>query len=129
METKKYKILFIDDDRFLLDMYEKKFQKEDFDVFTRADASDINSNFLDDVSKIKPDLISIDDVMPERHGFDAIKLLKSDGRTEDIPIFMLAYCGQGTVAKAKNLGVTGCISKVETIPSELVKIYSDFLKR
>jgi len=35
---------------------------------------------------MKPDLISLDRIMPVRDGFEAIKLLKNDEKTKNIPL-------------------------------------------
>ena len=77
----KYKILCVNDDEFLTDLYKKKLENSGFEVETMNYAND---DFVGRVSMIKPDLISLDIIMPGRDGLTALKLLKDDERTKNM---------------------------------------------
>ena len=89
--NQKHKILMIDDDPFLLDMYGIKFEERDFEVITLPDYS---GDFVQKVIDINPDIISLDVIVPGMDGFEAIKLLKNDNRTKKIPCVFLTNLGQ-----------------------------------
>ncbi len=69
MEGEKKKILIVDDDSFLLDMYALKFSQNNFEVYTAGSG-------LHALEKIKnglsPDLLLIDIIMPEMDGFETL---------------------------------------------------------
>ena len=66
MEKEKMKILIVDDDNFLLDMYAMKFSQNNFEVYTAASG-------VEGVAKLKgglhPHIILTDIIMPEMDGF------------------------------------------------------------
>jgi PleD family two-component response regulator len=80
------KLLIVEDDRFLSDMYQMKFVEAGWNVVTFPHA---NGDFIEKVVEVKPDLISLDIVMPGRDGFEALQLLKQDDRTKNIPVVFL----------------------------------------
>ena len=119
-------ILMIDDDTFLLNMYGSKFSKAGFNMYIVASAT---GNFIQNVLKVKPDLISLDIIMPGRDGFEAMKILKSDKRTKDIPVIFLSNQSNKTdISEAENLGAADYIVCAYITPSELVDKYSSYLE-
>jgi CheY-like chemotaxis protein len=80
---KKRKILFVSGYSFLLESYSLRLRQNNFDVYSLEDA---NTNFVEKVAEIMPDLIYLYIVLPGRDGFKALGLLKADLRTKNIPI-------------------------------------------
>ena len=120
------KILLIDDDRFLLDMYELKLKDAGFTVAKRQNCA---GDFIGDIINTAPDLISLDIVMPPPDGFNACAMLKADPRTRDIPVFFLDNLGQQEdIDKGLSLGAVGYVIKAEATPSEVANIYVTYLK-
>ena len=126
-ETKKMtKVLIVDDDKFLVNMYSIKFNKSGYEV---------NSAVLGDeaIAKLKdgynPDIILLDIIMPGMDGFDILESIKKNNLAPKALIIMLTNQGQlSDIERAKSLGVSGYIIKATTIPSEVVeevtKIYN-----
>ena len=86
------------------------------------------SDFVGKVAEIMPDLISLDIIMPERDGFEAIKLLKADSRTKNIPVIFLSNMGQGEdIKEGISLGAVDYIVVATITPNELVNCYLDYL--
>src|SRR3989338_10118395 len=75
MEGTKKKILIVDDDTFLLDMYAFKFSQYNFEVYTV-------SNALQTIEKLKdglgPDIILLDIIMPNMDGFEMLEKINED---------------------------------------------------
>lgn len=119
------KILFIDDDEFLVDLYKIKFTEAGFEVYTLENAG---GDFVQKVADIKPDLISLDIIMPIIDGFGVVELLKKDERTKNIPIIGFDNLGgKETVDKIIKLGAVDYLLKAMLTPSEVIRIYTDFL--
>ncbi len=113
-----YKILIVDDDKFLLNMYSIKFQKEKFDVTTASDGSDalkkLEAGFI-------PDAIVLDIVMPVMDGLEFLEKMRGEDLAKNSTLLILSNQGQSSdIEKAKKLGIDGYIVKATTIPSEVV---------
>lgn len=117
MAENKMKVLLVDDDRFLLDMYSLKFKKSDIDIETCSSSSSalekINSND-------KYDIILLDIIMPGMDGLELLKKIRDDKLAQKSKIIMLTNQADD-YDKAKALGVDGYIIKATTIPSEVVE--------
>jgi CheY-like chemotaxis protein len=79
----KIKVMFVDDDRFLLDMYTLKFNKAGYDVKT-ADSTDAALRLLS--SGYAPDVMLADIVMPDMDG------LQFDNHHVDQPRLIRRHC-------------------------------------
>ncbi|OGR86023.1 MAG: hypothetical protein A3A86_02775 [Elusimicrobia bacterium RIFCSPLOWO2_01_FULL_60_11] len=67
---------------------------------------------LDAAKKIKPDLILLDIMMPKMNGWDVCRVLKTDPKTQDIPILMCTALGQiGDSEKAFQSGANDYVTK------------------
>ncbi len=118
MENIKPKVLIVDDDKFLLNMYSIKFSKNNFEVNSATSGEEA-------LNKIKegynPDIILLDIVMPGMDGFEILDKIKKNNIAPDAMIIMLTNQGQlADIEKAKSFGINGYIIKATTIPSEVV---------
>ncbi len=115
--TKTYKILLVDDDKFLLDMYANKFSKEGFEVTVGVGTQ----NALEKLKELKPDIILADIVMPGMDGLEFVEHVQKEGLAPDAIIIMLTNQGDSyDIERAKKLHVHGYIVKATSIPSEVV---------
>ena len=119
------KILFVDDDAFLLDMYSLKFSKAGYDVKT-ADSSANALKILRD--GYSPDIMLVDIIMPEMDGLELIGLVRKEKLTSGAIIMLTNQGSPEDIARSKKLTVDGYIVKATTIPSEVLseveKIYN-----
>ncbi|MBF0102658.1 MAG: PleD family two-component system response regulator [Desulfobacterales bacterium] len=107
METKKNRILVVDDSEENIDILVSLFQKDY--MITAA----INGKkALEIASKRPPDLILLDIMMPEMNGYEVCHKLKGNDITKNIPvIFITALSDTLDEAKAFNLGAVDYITK------------------
>lgn len=119
MTTEKRKILILDDDRFLLNMYSMKFEKNGFEVKVAGGGSEA----LDILKEgFNPDIMLMDLIMPVMDGFTFYETAKKEKLADNIIAIMLTNQGQvSDINRAKELGVHGYIVKATTIPSEVVE--------
>jgi CheY-like chemotaxis protein len=112
------KVLLIDDDRFLLDMYAIKFSKAGYEVKT-ADSTAAALKIVKDGNA--PDIILCDIVMPGMDGLEFVAELRKEGLASQAIVIMLTNQGSSDdIARAKKLNVDGYIVKATTIPSEVL---------
>lgn len=111
-------ILFVDDDKFLLDMYSLKFSKNDFIVHTSSDTEDALKLIRDG---LEPDILLLDIVMPGLDGIEMLSIIRKEGLLKKTIIIMLTNQGRpDDISRAKALNVDGYIIKATTIPSEVM---------
>ena len=120
-----HKILLIEDDPFLLDMYSTKFKEVGFDIEVAQDGE----MGISKAKEIMPDLILLDVVLPKKDGFEVLKTLKSDGQTAKIPVVMLTNLGlESDVKRGLELGAQSYIIKAHFTPTEVVAKIKEVLK-
>lgn len=118
MVKKTKKILIIEDDKILADMYAVKFQKEGYTVLeTQSGLEGLN------MAKTEiPDIILLDIILPEIDGFSILIEIKKISELDNVPIILLTNLGQqGDIKKGKELGATDYLTKSNTTPSEVIE--------
>jgi PAS domain S-box-containing protein len=78
-------VLVIDDDRIVRDLLLRFLEKEGFRVVTAADGDE----GLRVAREVRPNLITLDIVMPGLDGWGVLKGLKADGDLANIPVMMI----------------------------------------
>ena len=120
------KILIIDDEQVLLDLYRDVLVEKGHNVLTARRGEDGIKIAMQE----QPELILLDILMPDMNGFDVAEHLKSQDVTKNIPIYLLTNLPEeSSDEKAKQLGVAGYLMKAMTEPGELAKIIADFEKK
>ena len=118
MENKRISILFVDDDKFLLDMYAVKFSKNNFDVHTSLNSEEALKIIRDG---LEPDILLLDIVMPGMDGIELLSTIRKENLLKNSVIIILTNQGlPDDIARAKKLNVDGYIIKATTIPSEVL---------
>jgi len=80
------KILIIEDEKVLAQMYKEKFEKEGFEVYLAFTSNE----GLDLAKKEKPDLILLDILLPGKDGISFLKWLKNELQISSIPVVVLS---------------------------------------
>jgi DNA-binding response OmpR family regulator len=118
MAKKKIKILLVEDDSFLLNMYATKFELENFDVVVAEDGE----KGIRMAKTEKPDIILLDIMLPKIDGFDVLKALKKSQETSNLPVILLTNLSQkDDIDKGLALGAVDFLIKAHFMPSEVVE--------
>jgi DNA-binding response OmpR family regulator len=80
------KILIVDDESINLDFFELMLSKLGFNVEKAKDGLEA----LEKVKRFFPDLILLDNIMPNMSGWEVTKILKNDSKYKEIPIVMFS---------------------------------------
>lgn len=114
------KILIIDDDLFLLEMYALKFKESGFDVETSKDSSEALVKLEN--NEIAPEVILIDVLMPNMNGYDFLKALKEKSLLSKFKVIILSNLGQKEeIEKGMDLGARDYMVKAHHTPTEVVE--------
>lgn len=118
MNKKKHKrILIVDDDKFLLNLYAKKFNDNNFDVLTASDGK----KAIESAKKNFPDLIILDILLTEIDGYDVLTQLKNNLTTMAIPVIMLTnFFQKEDIQKCLKAGAKDYLIKSHFMPAEVV---------
>ena len=117
MQNDKQKVLVVEDDEFLLELYSTKLKMEGFQVFSAGDGE----RGLRLAKEKKPDLVLLDIVLPKIDGLEVLRKLKKDGETAYIPIVLLTNLSQkDEVSEGLKAGAEDYLIKAHFMPSEVV---------
>ncbi len=116
-KTTKPKILLVEDDDNLAQVYQMRFSAEGFDVRRVPDGEDALAAAVSYV----PDIILLDVMMPKISGFDVLDILRNTPETSNMKIIMLTARGQDTDRKrAMDLGVDDYLVKSQVVMADVV---------
>jgi CheY-like chemotaxis protein len=118
-EKTQQRICIVDDDPFLLDMYNLKFQQAGYDVTCFTDSTKALEMLRNDA---KFNVILLDLVMPKIDGFEVLRVIREENLCgSEVQIVILSNQGQDKdISKAEELGIDGYLIKANTLPSEVL---------
>lgn len=126
MAKNKMRILIVEDDEVLSDIYVTKLELEGYEAILAHEGY----KGIELAIRKKPDLILLDIVLPKMNGFDILKMLKKKDKVQDIPVIFLSNLGQDfEVNKGLELGAVKYLVKSNHTPAQVVKIIKDTLKK
>ncbi|MDR1949430.1 MAG: response regulator, partial [Spirochaetaceae bacterium] len=118
--------IFLVDDNMANLTAGKTMLKDHYDIFSIPSGNKL----FELLEKVTPDLILLDIEMPEMNGYEAIKKLKADRRTDGIPvIFLTARTDPGSELEGLSLGAIDYISKPFSPPLLLKRLENHLLIR
>lgn len=116
MDTKK-KILLVEDDDALANVYKTRLEVEGFDVRHVGNGEDALSNAVE----YRPDLIVLDVMMPKIDGFDVLDILRQTPETTGMRVIMLTALSQAKdKERAEKLGADDYLVKSQVVISDVI---------
>ena len=113
----KKKILLVEDDDALAQVYETRLTAEGFDVQRVPNGEDALVSAL----QYHPDLILLDVMMAKVSGFDVLDILRNTPETTNVKIVMLTALGQESdKERAQSLGVDDYLVKSQVVIADVV---------
>ena len=117
MDTKK-KILLVEDDEALANVYKSRLDIEGFETKWVGNGEDALAIALE----FKPDLILLDVMMPKISGFDVLDILRNTPETANIHVIMLTALSQPKdKERAENLGVDDYLVKSQVVIGDVIE--------
>lgn len=102
------KILLAEDDLFFQNFYSRKLTEQGIQVEVAGDGNEA----LQKLMTIKPDLVLLDLIMPNKDGFEVLTEVAKHESLKSIPIIIFSTLGQDSdVEKAKKLGARDYVNK------------------
>jgi DNA-binding response OmpR family regulator len=102
------KILLVEDEEFLRDLYSRSLRLKNYEVETAVDSEDA----LVKLKLFKPDVVILDIILPRLNGIEVLKMLKNDPRLKRIPVIMLTGVSEiNKIKECLDIGAMGYILK------------------
>ena len=119
------KILLVEDDDMILEMYQLRFKEAGMEIITAQDGE----AGLALAKAEQPDVILLDIMMPKMDGFAVLTQIKKDPKLVKVPVLMLSNLGQkDDIEKGKKLGANDYIVKASLTPAQVVDKVKQFIK-
>jgi DNA-binding response OmpR family regulator len=118
------KILLVDDDATVLEIYRQRFVREGFQVETAADGLAAARIFRE----VKPNLVVLDLMMPKLSGVEVLKFIRSQPDQQSTPVVIFTNSFMNELADAANgMGIQKAVSKSDCTPTMLVTIANELI--
>ena len=119
------KVLLVDDDEDLVNIFSAALNKEGLETAYEL----TGQQGISKAKEIHPDLILLDQVLPDISGNDILKVLKSDESTKMIPVIILSNFSQEELVKgAIDQGALDYLFKYQVEPRDVVAKVKEALK-
>lgn len=124
----KQTIMVIEDDAFVMDIYQTKLSVEGFEVIGAENGMEALKKL--ESGECHPDLILLDILMPYVNGLEVLERIKKDERLNKIPIILLTNLSQKEeIGKGIGLGANDYLIKSHFTPSEVLEKIRIFLPK
>lgn len=117
MDTKK-KILLVEDDEALANVYKSRLDIEGFESQWVPNGEDALSSAI----SFRPDLILLDAMMPKISGFDVLDIIRNTPEISNIHVIMLTALSQPKdKERARALGVDDYLVKSQVVIGDVIE--------
>jgi DNA-binding response OmpR family regulator len=120
-----YKILVVEDDKFLRELISQKLTKEQYEVVVAQDGEEGVAKAKEE----KPDMVLLDLILPGIDGFGVLEKIKEDESVASVPVIILSNLGQREdIERGLKLGATDFLVKAHFTPGEIIEKIRTILK-
>ncbi|WP_107471411.1 response regulator [Streptomyces monashensis] len=118
------RVLVVDDNKVIRQLIRVNLELEGLEVVTAADGAEC----LDVVHQVRPDVVTLDVVMPRLDGLRTAARLRADPRTHRLPLAIISACTQYEVESGLDVGVDAFLAKPFE-PADLVRLVKQLIQR
>jgi len=120
------KILVVDDDPAIRDLYETGFKQVGFEAQSAVNGEDALTKTL----SFKPDILLLDIMMPEIHGLHVLDIIKATPEAKDLKVVVFtALSDDEAKKKAEEYGADGYIVKSQKTMAEVISYVQEVLDK
>ena len=118
------KVLLVEDDNNLREIFQMRLQAEGYTAVVAADGEE----GLVTAMKEKPDLVIADVMMPKLSGFEMVESLRAAPETKDLKVIMMTALGQAEdQARGEKLGVLKYLVKSQVTLEDFARVVKEAL--
>jgi DNA-binding response OmpR family regulator len=113
------KILIVEDDQIVANIYRNKFSVDGFVVEIAGDGE----TGLELVHSFKPDAVVMDLMLPKMTGVELMKKIRAEKHLEQLPVIVFSNTYlTNMVQEAWKAGATKCLSKANCTPKQVIEV-------
>src|ERR1041385_8352212 len=113
------KVLIVEDDQIVANIYRNKFVGEGFKVEVATDGM----VGMELVSSFRPDAVILDLMLPSLTGVEFVKRIRANPQTENLPVIVFSNTYlTNMVQEAWKAGATKCLSKANCTPKQVIEV-------
>jgi len=113
-----HKIIVVEDDPMLGEIYVKKFTEAGFEMKLVTSGKAVES----EVANYQPEIVLLDIVLPDMDGYEILEALSKNNLTRSVPTYVFSnLSAKEDIERATSLGAKGFITKSSFTPSQLVE--------
>ncbi|MER7585153.1 response regulator [Kitasatospora sp. NPDC097691] len=101
------RVLVVDDSEVIRQLIRVNLELEGFEVVTAADGAEC----LEVVRRVKPDVVTLDVMMPRLDGLRTAARLRATPDTSRLPIAIVSACTPADLDRGETVGVDGYLGK------------------
>lgn len=118
------KVMLVEDDNNLREIYEARLQAEGYDIVAAKDGEEA----LVMAKEHKPELVISDVMMPKISGFEMLDILRNTDGLKDVKVIMLTALGQSDdQARADKLGADRYLVKSQVTLEDIVTVARELI--
>ena len=118
------KVLVVEDDKMISQMYSVKLKQEGYEVLTAENGSAA----IEQAVEHHPDIILLDIILPQLDGFSVLQELRLNKAFKETPIIMLTNLGTtDDIEKGKQMGATDYLVKANLTPGQVCEKIKEYL--
>ncbi len=115
----KKKILIVEDDQIVANIYRNKFSVEGFQVEVALDGQ----AGMEMLNSFRPDAVVLDLMLPKMTGVDFMKQIRSQADFQQLPVIVFSNTYlTNMVQEAWKAGATKCLSKANCTPKQVIEV-------
>ncbi len=119
------KILVVEDERIVADIYVNKFRHEGFQV----ELAENGEAALKTISRFRPDAMLLDLVIPGMDGLEVLKRLRAQSEFRNLPVVVFSNAYQSRlVEQAWKTGISACLIKASCTPRQVIETINKALQ-
>jgi len=131
MRSDKGRILFVEDEKFLLNMYHDYFERNGYDFLTTGDIKEalVVTEFE------QPDAVLLDIIIPKpentvaEQGYEFLEAVKNNPKTKDIPIIVFTNLDtEQDREKCQRMGAAAYIFKNAVAPNQVLETVAKIIE-
>lgn len=132
MRSAKGRILFVEDEKLLVNMYHDFFEKNGYDFLSTKDIKEA----LDITMFEQPDVVLLDIIIPKpentvaEQGYEYLEAVKKDPKTKNVPIIVFTNLDtEQDREKSRKMGAAAYIFKRETTPRKVLETVAEIIAK
>src|SRR5712672_4106892 len=113
------KILIVEDDQIVANIYRNKFSVEGYEVEVALDGQ----SGMEMLKSFRPDAVVLDLMLPRMTGVDFMKQIRAQSDFQHLPVIVFSNTYlTNMVQEAWKAGATKCLSKANCTPKQVIEV-------